>query len=1492
LPSRTFIRNSSRIETAGGQITLDTSGLTVGDVGSGDITATTGAVLIDSDDTISFGAAGMVTADDLGVIANGATTINSTVSNLAVQKTGSGAFVLTNTGALTIADLSGLDASLNVTSIAADADSSVTASSPITFAANATSNVGSGNTMTWTSADDGGGAADDNITVNTGVTVAEAAGSLTFDSGDAFVMNAAAVVSAAETLTIDAEDGATQAAGGTILTDELLLTGSDDFDLQGAANNANTIAANITGALTWTDADGFAIGSVDGTDGLTSTTTITLDAGGSVSQTEAIAADELLMLGGIDYVLFNAGNDVNTIAADADDFAFADADGFIIGSINGTDGITANSTITLSAGDAVTQTEAITGTGMALLGGDDYTLTNAANDIDTLAGDVDDLTFRDADGFTIDSVTGTDGITATGTVQFTAGAAVGQNEAISAVELLLLGGVDYTLFDAGNDVNTIAADADDFAFADADGFVIGSINGTDGITANALITLSAGGAVTQTESITATDLLLLGGNDYTLTNANNDIDTLAGVTGQLSFTDSDTLTIGTVGGTVGLAATDDVALTAANNLLIDDDITINAGSAATFTARADGDISVSSNTALQATGSAVDIILNADRNADSDGAIVLNDGSSIASAGGDIVLGGGNNPFSTAAVSTNEHGIHLDNADLDSGGGDIHLTGRSDGTDDLDRGVFIIDSSLQAGGGDIDIDGTTTGAGSFRIGAYIHNSSLDATGSGQINLTGVGSATSGASGYGLYIQQTNVTTDDGDIVFNGAGGGTGDGAVGVYLINSSIAASGAGAIDITGDGGADSNRVASGIVSSNTDLSSVDGDITLTGTGGGDNTENYGVHLTNGSTINATGNGGITLVGTGGGTAGGAENDGLFIEDASVIAADGNITLTGTDGVSNNVDNSAGVHIDNSTIRSTAGNIALTGTRSAGDASTGIWLENAAAIGGAADPGSLTFTADAMAMNATNDVVIRGAGDLIIQPESNATTIGLGDGATGSLQLSAQELSALQAGFSAITIGRANLTGAMHVTDVTLLDPATLRTTGALSLTGDISATNRLTLHTGAITQSAGSITAPDLEVRSTGNVDLEQLNDVNTIAIDADGHIVLRDTDGLIIGAVGGTAGLSAGGDIRLTAGGNVTQTAAINADDLSLLGAVDYGLEHADNDVNTIAADAATLRFVDANDLTVGPANGTVGIAATGNVTLSTGGDLSIESAIDATTVDLNFGDAGGSAFDATAPITGIVSITGGGFDDTVRLAVLANDLTVDGGGGVNTLHLDDAGETTGHTYTVAEGMIQRQSTLRTLAFDDIAAVQITAGSGDDTVFSSFIEGLAQVLDGGSGVNLLDFDPRPATLTSKLSPLTAPGFGDVVHRNFTFAIIPLTFDFDSADGDTFFLSDRTGRTRMAQRSNSGVRDSGYDAQRAGLDADLLSDTSAAEVAALRRARGRLLYRRAELAYRLGPARRTALVALSSHDLFATDAATQQGETRIVEVHESGGAE
>ncbi len=134
-----------------------------------------------------------------------------------------------------------------------------------------------------------------------------------------------------------------------------------------------------------------------------------------------------------------------------------------------------------------------------------------------------------------------------GTLIVSSTGAVTQSAPITAGNLLLHGaGGSYILTHAGNQIGTLAANAGTVRVRDDGGLTVGTVHGTSGVTADALV-ISSTGTVTQTAAIDVKKLALLGsGGSYTLNHPGNAIVTLAANTGSVSVRAADGFDIGTV----------------------------------------------------------------------------------------------------------------------------------------------------------------------------------------------------------------------------------------------------------------------------------------------------------------------------------------------------------------------------------------------------------------------------------------------------------------------------------------------------------------------------------------------------------------------------------------------------------------------------------------------------------------------------------------------------------------------------------------------------------------------------------------------------------------------------------------------------------------------------------------------------------------------------------------------------------------------------------
>lgn len=388
---------------------------------------------------------------------------------------------------------------------------------------------------------------------------------------------------------------------GAITATSLDLLGSGAiYQLTDNTNSIGTLAGNAGTIDLDNGITNLSIGTVDGTKGVTATT-LTLSDTKSVTQLQAIDVGGLELLGsGGTYRLTNGANTIATLAGNTGTIDLNDGTNpLAIGTAGGTSGVTAT-TLTLTDTGNVTQTEAITTTKLDLLGsGASYQLTDSANAIGMLAGNIGTVDITDGTALTVGWADAN--LTATGPVTLTT---LGNGSNLTITHKLSAGGT-ATLVSAGtldetefgtiyattltgssaggaslghsNMIGTLSsftntgaggfALTDDEALTVAGPFASGSGNVTlksadggiaiDTALSATTITLSATGLVTQSAAITATDLDLVGAHgNYQLTDSANTIGTLAGNTGTIDLNDGgNALVLGTTGGTNGVTAT-------------------------------------------------------------------------------------------------------------------------------------------------------------------------------------------------------------------------------------------------------------------------------------------------------------------------------------------------------------------------------------------------------------------------------------------------------------------------------------------------------------------------------------------------------------------------------------------------------------------------------------------------------------------------------------------------------------------------------------------------------------------------------------------------------------------------------------------------------------------------------------------------------------------------------------------------------------------------
>lgn len=437
--------------------------------------------------------------------------------------------------------------------------------------------------------------------------------------------------------------------------------------------------------------------------------------------------------------------------------------------------------------------------------------------------------------------------------------------------------------------------------------------------------------------------------------------------------------------------------------------------------------------------------------------------SAAITAAGNILLDGDAGSF----LTQNTNGITINNAVTTTSNGNITLLGR---------------------GG----SGTSQ---SQNHGVYIKQL-VEAGGNGTINITGYGGLsnnTISGSNHGIYLDVSNawIKSNGGNITLTGTGGGanTGSYSQGVCLITSSkVSAGGTGTIDITGTGGVNSVIGLRGVVlTSGSSIYTAGGTINITGNPGANGSDNSdGVTIDN-ATVGSNASGSITITGYPGG---GTGSEAISLIGTNTIGGNthaGNITLKGNvfsilattsilstgrltiEPTSSSFTSALTYPITNLSVAGTITGLTLGKSTNTAD----ITVSSAQTVAGPISlyGGTLTLNENLASSSGGNislygntlsfasGKTVSSTGELLVAPQAVSTTVGLA-GATGTLQVTSTHLSTNFAnGFSNITIGSDAQTGNIASNAFTLQDNITFKTTGTLSLGGNITlGTNNATL--------------------------------------------------------------------------------------------------------------------------------------------------------------------------------------------------------------------------------------------------------------------------------------------------------------------------------------------------------------------------------------------------------------------------------------------------
>ncbi len=795
-----------------------------------------------------------------------------------------------------------------------------------------------------------------------------------------------------------------------------------------------------------------------------------------------------------------------------------------------------------------------------------------------------------------------------------------------------------------------------------------------------------------------------------------------------------------------------------------------------------------------------DVIINAGRS------VQILTGSQIFTHSGNVTIHGNQG---AASLEGDFQAIYIGGQIL-SDSGSITLVGRTGATSSALTGAILLDTgsavsagsfgviTLQTTGGSVLGHGSVTSWG-LRLagndGFYLTSAdnavqtltTIGTIGSIQIvNTLGltIGSigADSGLSAFGgISIATTNtdhirikndLSSQGGAIILH---------AFGIEVSGSHVSNTGTGAIYMT------VNREIN--VNSGSKISVVDGRMELNANQYMEATSGSftGIILNN-ATLTTSGMGAIALSGrsgdTGDGNIGILMLNGSTIQSTSTLPTAGGITLLGVASSLNGSGN-RGVSLQDAgtAITSAGAAIAITGSGTPlGEQNTGVDLGADIAI---TNSGAIIINTDTVSI--AGAATIGGTGMLAIRSVSAGTTIGLGDGAAGTLRINSAGIGALASSLSHITIGAAT-SGDVEIRASTWRAPLTILTLGEITVSeqiidlgGAVSLNGSNTLLFAGIATAGGEIIiSSPITLNGSATLDTTGGGTVpNGASITVSGAISNDCITGVDLTLNGGLVG-----DITLqSVGGQSAGLGAVNLTGGRLVGAPQIFAQSFSATFNGV---------IDLSQLTAGTVsvtgragNDTVTFAsATEPVSISASNFTSIENIIgSASHADTLVGAAGGNVFQITANNAGVLgslnfssieNLTGTSKGD--NQFIFSNQATINGlvngaGNPLAVLILNDSNLQTGQGYTIGESLISVGT--RSYAFTGVNTLGLNLGAGNDNTVTSFYT-FTQNLSGGGGNNQLFVDGTKVVT----SPLTKPGFGTITTTGFsTSAVItPVT--------------------------------------------------------------------------------------------------------------------
>lgn len=352
--------------------------------------------------------------------------------------------------------------------------------------------------------------------------------------------------------------------------------------------------------------------------------------------------------------------------------------------------------------------------------------------------------------------------------------------------------------------------------------------------------------------------------------------------------------------------------------------------------------------------------------------------------------------------------------------------------------------------------------------------------------------------------------------------------------------------------------------------------------------------------------------------------------------------------------------------------------------------------------GAQNFTANTVSISSNSDIAINstltGTGGLTILATTGTTTMGIGTGQVGTINISDDEINRILDGFSSITLGGTSQSGAINVGASTWKDPLNIRNgSGLMSINGAINmAANNLVLTT-------NSNIAINAAINGTGSLNIGGSNNATSVGVgtgqagtvnisDAEIAFLSNTLSSLIFGGTAMTAALNTAGRTWDNSVEYRTNSGAININGVQNMGTKNLTFRtNANLTIGQNLVGSGNLTFIQtATTTTMGIGDGQTGTYNLTNAELAyiaDGWSTIIFGRTDST-VALNVGAKTWSDSVEFRNSTGIITFNGTQNVGANNLTIRASSNTVVGAAltGTGSLNIYAAGTST--TYGIGTG------------------------------------------------------------------------------------------------------------------------------------------------------------------------------------------------------------